>query len=75
MRTTIVLDDALAAQVRTVVRGRRLSEFIGQCLREYFERRERAQRMRKLEQAYERAAKRGGEHAFEALDREEWPEW
>ena len=76
MRTTIILDDAIGVRLKKVVAGRRLSEFVNRCLLEHFQKEEKVRRLRELEKAYLRSAKkRSSTVDFESLDREDWPEW
>ncbi len=76
MRTTIVLDDDLGVKVRKAAPRKRLSEFVSRCLEEHFSREERVRRLRELEKAYRRAAKKlSSAKDFESLDHEDWPEW
>lgn len=75
MRTTVIIDDILEAKLRRLVSGRGLSEFINQCLREYFEREEKKKRLQELEKSYKRAAKADLVEDFDGIDREEWPQW
>jgi uncharacterized protein YceH (UPF0502 family) len=74
-RTTIVLDKEIHQKVKTMANRRKLSPFINQCLREHFQREEREQQLKSLEQAYERAAKNTAvSKEFESIETEEWPE-
>ncbi len=76
MRTTIVIDDDFDLKLKPIVSKRKLSEFVNACLREHFERKEKEARLKKLEDAYQRAShKKNVIKEFEALDIEEWPEW
>lgn len=76
MRTTIILDDSLAARLKAVIPHKKMSDLINRCLREYFEREEHLRRLKELEKAYLRAAgKRARNDDFDLIDREDWPEW
>jgi len=76
MRTTIILDESFEDKIREQIKGKRLSAFVNQCIREHFEREERKKRMQELELAYHRASQEGkSEEGFETLETEDWPEW
>lgn len=75
MRTTIILEDKLFKKVRGLVAPRGLSDFVNACVRERFEREERAKRHRELEDCYRRAAKDSVGKEFDGVDSEGWPEW
>ena len=76
MRTTIVLDDVLAGKVKSLVTGRKLSEFINRCVWEHINREEKKKRLRELEKAYNRASREAKNIAIvDAVETEDWPEW
>lgn len=76
MRTTIVLDDELEERLTPLAGKKKLSDFINKCLWDYFKRRERTEKLKRLEASYERASKQAhSSKDFEALDVEDWPEW
>lgn len=75
MRTTIVIEEGLEGRLRGLASKKGLSEFVNKCLREHFDREERLSRLRELEKAYIRASKGKKNRGFDALDREDWPEW
>lgn len=77
MRTTIVIDDQIGFKLKALVSERKLSAFVNSRLKEYFDKKERSARLKKLEAAYSRASikKEKVSQEFDALDTEGWPEW
>ena len=76
MRTTVILDEEFEEKIRDQIKGKKLSSFVNQCIREHLEREERKKRMKELELAYHRAAgPSAGKDEFESIETEDWPEW
>ncbi len=75
MRTTVVIDESLKGRLKGLASKKGLSAFVNRCLHEHFERAERFRRLRDLEKAYSRASKGKQAKEFDAIDREDWPEW
>lgn len=76
MRTTITIDDSFEEKLRQLASKRQISDFVNQCLREHFEKEEKARKIKGLEKAYLRASKESRiSQDFHPLDIEGWPEW
>lgn len=75
MRTTVVLEDDLESRVRELVPGRKISLFINQCIRDYFEKEEEKSQGEMLKAAYERANSEALDLGVDSVSIEEWPEW
>jgi len=76
MRTTIILEPGVNQKIRSHVPPKKISDFINQCVREYFQKEEQKKRQQQLEKAYMRASNAtSNQDEYDGVDTEEWPEW
>ncbi|MBI5298754.1 MAG: hypothetical protein HY877_00425 [Deltaproteobacteria bacterium] len=74
MRTTVVIKEKLASQIKTLAKDRSLSEFINNCIEEHLKLKKQKELRDLLVKAYIRANEDVADD-FENADREGWPEW
>lgn len=78
MRTTVVIKDEFAREIKKLAGNRSLSEFLNRCIEEHLEAKRRKEQAEQLAKAYMRANEDVSKDItadFDDIDREDWPEW